>query len=103
MKRGAPDHPKMFALAEALGVRRPMAVGLIEMLIHFTAQYAPRGDIGRYDDKRIAAGLDWPGNPQKLIDGLVATRWVDRHARSRDWSSPEGRHALDKASDSGAL
>jgi hypothetical protein len=83
MKRGAPDHPKMFALAEALGVRRPMAVGLIEMLIHFTARYAPEGDVGRYNDKRIAAGMDWGGSSQKLIDALVATGWLDRDQVAR--------------------
>ena len=92
----------MFALAEALGVRRPMAVGLVELLIHFTAQYAPEGDIGRYSDKRIAAAMDWCGSPQKLIDALVATRWVDRHSVARlvvhDWLDHVDRSTLQRLS-----
>ena len=55
-----------------------MAIGYLEMLWHFTARYAPRGDIGRYPDKRIAAALDWVyHDPAKLVQGLVSARWVD--------------------------
>ena len=79
MKRGGPNHPKTFALAEALGIRRFAAVGLLEMLFHVAAQYAPEGDIGRYSDKRIAGALAWEGNSQKLLSALVATGWVDTH------------------------
>ena len=78
MKRGGPNHPKTFAFAEAMGIRRAHAVGLLEMLFHFTAQYAPEGNVGRYSDKRIAAGMDWAGSPTKLVDALVATGWLDR-------------------------
>lgn len=83
MKRGGPNHPKTYALAEALGIRRFHAVGLLEMLFHFTAQYAPEGDIGKYSDKRIAAAVDWAASVPRLIDSLVATGWVDRHSGAR--------------------
>jgi len=79
LKRGGPNHPKTYALAESLGIRRAHAVGILEMLFHFTAQYAPEGDIGRYSDKRIAAALDWHASPTKLIDALAATGWIDTH------------------------
>lgn len=83
LKRGGPNHPKTYALAEALGIRRVHAVGLLEMLFHFTAQYAPEGDIGRYSDRRIAAAVDWAAGVPRLIDALVATGWVDRHTGAR--------------------
>ena len=102
MKRGGIDHPKTHQLAEALGIRRVHAVGLLEMLFHFTAQYAPEGDIGRYADKRIAAALDWCGSVSKLIDSLVATRWVDRHPVARlvlhGWDRHADRATLQKLS-----
>ena len=79
MKRGGPNHPKTYALAEALGIRRAHAVGILEMLFHFAAQYAPEGDIGRYSDKRIAAAVDWGASVSRLIDSLAATGWIDTH------------------------
>ncbi len=105
MKRGCPDHPKTYALAEALGIRRVYAVGYLEMLFHFTAQYAPQGDVGRYSDKRIAAGLDWAGSPAKLIDALVTTGWLDRHSGARlvvhDWADHADRTTLQRLTRAG--
>jgi len=98
MKRGAPNHPKMYALAEALGIRRPLAVGYVELLIHGTAQYAPQGDIGKFSDKRIAAMVDYPGKPEKLIAGLLQTGWIDRDSSARlvlhDWHQHADRTTL---------
>ena len=62
MKRGTPDHPKVYDLAERLKVKRPTALGYLELLWHFTAVYAPEGDIGRYSDKRIEGAMDWPAS-----------------------------------------
>lgn len=105
MKRGGPDHPKTFALAEALGIRRRDAVGLLEMLFHFTSQYAPRGDIGRYSDKRIAAAVDWNGKPSKLIEGLLATGWIEHHSEVKlvvhDWWDHADRSTLQRLARAG--
>lgn len=100
MKRGAPDHPKTFALAEALGIRRVHAVGILEMLFHFTSQYAPQGDIGRFTSKRIAAAVDWHGKPDKLISALVETGWIDTHPEVKlvvhDWHDHADRTTLQR-------
>lgn len=79
MKRGTPDHPKVYELAEALGVSWPTAIGHLELLFHFTAQYCPQGNIGKYSPKRIAAALGWNKRPQVLIDGMVKSGWVEPH------------------------
>lgn len=51
------------------------------MLWHFTAKYAPQGDIGRFSDRRIEAALDWTCDrwrkPGQLIQALIAARWID--------------------------
>ena len=101
MKRGGPTHPKTFALAEELRFhRRYEAVGLLELLFHFTAQYAPQGDIGRFSDKRIAAALDWTGYPSRLVEALVKTGWLDRHETARlvvhDWADHADRATLQR-------
>jgi hypothetical protein len=57
MKRGTPRHPKVAELASRLKITRYGSVGLLEMLWHFTAQYALDGAIGRFSDDAIAEAL----------------------------------------------
>jgi hypothetical protein len=78
MKRGTPEHPKVFDLAEKLDVPRPTAIGYLELLWHFTAVYAPQGDIERFSDRRIEKALDWTGESGRLITVLVEVGWIDR-------------------------
>ena len=89
MKRGTPQHPKTYALARALGCRRAEAVGYLELLWHFTAQYAPCGDIGRHSDDAIESGCDWGGASGALVVALSETRWLDVSTTNRlvvhDW------------------
>ena len=89
MKRAALEHPKLYDLCSRLRVRRPTAVGILEMTWHFCARYTPQGDVGRYPDARIEAFLDWTGKPGKLVECLADTRWLDRHPKWRllvhDW------------------
>jgi hypothetical protein len=59
MKRGTPEHPKMKDLADRLGIPLAHAVGIMEMLWHFTAKFAPQGDIGKFPDKAIAKAVGW--------------------------------------------
>lgn len=105
MKRGGPNHPKTFSLAESLGIRRAHAVGILEMLFHFAAEFAPQGDVGKYADKRIAGALDWAGSPAKLISALVENGWLDPHPGCRlvvhDWSEHADRTTLQKLSRNG--
>lgn len=90
MKRGTPDHPKTLMLANELSIKKYAAVGLLEMLWHFTARYAPRGDIGRFADGIIGNSLDWGGSIPELIEALVKVGWVDKNNEYRlvvhDWS-----------------
>lgn len=89
VKRSTPLHPKTMELARALGCRRPEAVGTLEMLWHFAAQFAPAGDIGRHTDLAIEEACDWGGTPGALVAQLVACRWLDAHPTYRlvvhDW------------------
>ncbi len=78
MKRGATRHPKINFLAERLKVDVPYAVGLLELLWHYTAEYYPAGDIGRASDKIIAGAVFWKKNPSLLIAALIEEKWLDR-------------------------
>ena len=91
MKRGCPRHPKMAHLCKLLRIGLRDAVGLLELLWHFTAEFAPCGDIGKYDDERIAAAMDWRrGKPGRLIAALIESRWIDRHLGAPPWVSTTG-------------
>ena len=48
MKRGTPRHPKTMLLVAELQIPTYAAVGILESLWHWTAEYAKRGDVGRY-------------------------------------------------------
>lgn len=90
MKRGTPDHPKAAMLATTLDVPLYAALGLLECLFHLTAQYARRGDIGRYSNRIIADRCFWDGDPDTLIAALIECRWLDEHPEHRlvlhDWN-----------------
>jgi hypothetical protein len=77
MRRGGPAHPKVLLLAAALGVPRYAAVGLLECLWHWTAAYAPRGNIGAYDDAMIAASVGWTEDPAAFVGTLVRCGFLD--------------------------
>lgn len=90
MKRGATDHPKMLALAQALSGPVYVAVGVVECLIHWTAKYAPRGNVGKWNDDVIARGIGWQGEATVFVDALVFSGWLDADPEHRlivhDWS-----------------
>lgn len=89
MKRGGTKHIKMKRLARQLDIPLAHAVGLVELLLHVTDQYAPRGDVGRFTDEEIAIELDWAGDPAALVGELCAAGWLDPHPAHRlvvhDW------------------
>ena len=104
MKRGAPDHWKMFELGRLLGVPEPFTLaaanGYMERIWHFGAVYAPAGDIGQIPDEAIARACAWPADrAPELIEALVEARWLDRHQVHRlvvhDWSEhcDDGTHS----------
>lgn len=89
MKRGTIEHPKTKKLARLLGVPVVQVIGHLEAIWHFTARYAIAGDIGVHSDEEIAEAAMWEGEPAKLIEAMVESRWIDRDAKHRllihDW------------------
>lgn len=89
MKRGAPEHPKMAALAARLDIARPHAVGLMEMLWHFTSKYAPAGNVGKFADQHIEEAVGWDGEPGQFIHQAIYVGFLDAHPEHRlvvhDW------------------
>lgn len=76
-KRGVPEHPKTRKLARVLGAERWAAVGLLECLWHWCSRFAVTGEIP-YDAAEIADGINYEGDPEKLLDALIDCKWLDR-------------------------
>jgi hypothetical protein len=89
MKRGTPRHPKVLELASLLDIPKYSAVGLLEMLWHFTAEFALDGDIGKFSDAAIAQALSYDGASTVLVSCLIHTRFLDmcecHRLRVHDW------------------
>ncbi len=89
MKRGTPEHPKVAKLAKALSIPSYGAVGLLELLWHFTARYAIQGDIGKWSDQEITIACQWSGEANEFIQALISCQWIDEDAEHRllvhDW------------------
>jgi hypothetical protein len=83
MKREAYRHPKMLDLASRLGIPVAFAIGLMCKLLDWAADFAPQGDVGKYSNGTIAMALGWTGDPDKLVDALLAARWLDQCRQHR--------------------
>lgn len=93
------DAPKMRTLADELfrilprrqkSYSRLGAVGLVEVLFHWTRHYAPQGNVGKWTNQEIADGLDWRYSADNLIQAFIDSGWLLRHPELRlvvcDWS-----------------
>lgn len=90
MKRETLRHPKSYDLAARLGVTRPAALGILQLLWDYTGEVAPRGDLGKWTDPVIAQACDWTGNPAAFVAALVDAHWLDESEDHRlivhDWA-----------------
>lgn len=89
MKLDALDHPKTHALTSYLGIKRPTAIGHLELLWAFVGKHAPQGNIGKHPDGAIAKACDWSGKPERFIEGLLRAGFIETHDSHRylvhDW------------------
>jgi hypothetical protein len=95
MKRDTPSHPKLVRLARALGVRRYVAVGVLQSLWDWAGRFCPTGDVGRHGFDVMADGIDYDGDPAELVDALVDTGWLDRFDDGRVLLHAWPEHAED--------
>lgn len=77
MKNDTPNHYKMDRLATILDIHHLLAVGIMERIWHWTADFAQQGNIGKATNAEIAAGIRWDMDPDALINGLVEAEWLD--------------------------
>lgn len=89
VKAGTTELLKFKKLQRRLNLKLWECVGLLESLWMMTAKNSIAGDIGKYSNEDIAAGLEWEQDADDLIAALTQTGWLDACIEHRlivhDW------------------
>lgn len=90
MKEGTENKLKFKKLKRRLSMPEWQVIGLLEAIWKLTRSSAPEGDIGRFSNEDIAAGIEYDGDADELVNHLVETCWLDEDEEFRlivhDWS-----------------
>jgi hypothetical protein len=78
VKKTTISHIKFELLGSILGLSRWETVGILETLWQFCQFHAYDGDLSKFGPHMIAAWFGWKSEPLRLIDALVASKWIDR-------------------------
>ena len=78
------DHPKTYALADALKVEQFAAVGIVVCLWTWAIIHAPDGDLERFPDAAIARACHWHKPAAGLAKALQDSGFLDGR-RIHDW------------------
>jgi hypothetical protein len=70
------EHPKTRKLARRVG-GLPQAIGHLHCLWWWAMDYAPNGDLTKFDAEDIAIGAEWEGDPKEFIGHLVACGFLE--------------------------
>jgi len=86
--RALRDHPKFRRLSRVLGSDY-VAMGVLELVYHFTARFTPSGNIGKYSDEEIETWIGWDGEDGAAVAALVKCGLIDTDEHHRlvvhDW------------------
>lgn len=77
-------------------LKRLLGPGYLDYLIDLwltTAQDRPEGILTGWDENDIADAAGWDGEPIKLIDALIESKWIDQNSETfilHGWSEHQG-------------
>lgn len=78
------DHPKRKRLSRRLGLDLYQTIGLLNCLWWWVQDYAPDGDLSRFEPADIADGISYPWDPEELVEGLRFAGFLDEWT-VHDW------------------
>jgi hypothetical protein len=84
-------HPKTLRLSRALGVSIPAAIGHLHLLWWWALEYAPDGDVGRFDAADLTLACMWEGEEAALLPALQQAGFVDADGTLHNWDEYAGR------------
>jgi len=99
---GVFTHPKTRRLAKRLSIPHAAAAGHMACLWSFTAEFAPDGDLSRFDAEEVEIGAGWDGEEGAFVAAATASGYlengVDRLA-VHDWMDWGGKMVERKAAE----
>ena len=84
------DHPKVYALSDALKIEQFAAVGIVVCLWTWAVIHAPDGDLSRFPDAAVARACQWHKAPASLVKSLTECGFLDGDRRIHDWDEYAG-------------
>ena len=88
------QHPKLRRLSALLGVSKAQAVGHLHYFWWWCLEYAPSGDLVKYQELDIALAAEWPGDIADFIEAMESAGFLDRGEHGwvvHDWRDYAGR------------
>lgn len=86
------EHPKLYALADALGIETPTAVGHLKYLWWHAIKYALDGNLSSIGQKGIARVAKWNGDPSAFVSAMVSSGFLNADLTIHDWMDYAGRY-----------
>ncbi len=87
-------HRKTLVLAAELGIEPDLAVARVMRLWCWSLDNCPDGDLSALPPAVLAAGANWSGDPEALVNGLLRAGFLDRQDERlllHDWWEYAGR------------
>ena len=92
------EHPKTKRFARELNITIPHAVGLLHCLWWWAVDYAPDGDLTKYDADDLGDAAGWDGTGESFLAALTGARFVDEDPmRIHSWDEYTGRLMYSRA------
>ncbi len=95
------DHRKLLSAADMLDITPPYMMGLLVSFWLWSLDNAPNGKLNGISLKIIARAAQWKGDPNRFIEALKSTGWLDETAQGieiHDWHEYAGK-LIDKRID----
>lgn len=84
-------HPKTKKLARLLNLSPVAVVGHLHYVWWWAMDYAPDGNLAKYDDLDIAIGGQWDGDASVFVAALITAGFIDPDRTLHDWSDYGGK------------
>lgn len=72
------DHPKLIRLSNKLKIEKSHTLGILAGLWLWASKYAPDGNLTKFENAEISAGMSWHDLPDDVITALIETRFLDK-------------------------
>lgn len=92
--QGIGRHPKTRKLARRLGISIPTVIGHLHLFWWWAMDYAPDGNVTKFEPDDLADAMEWDKEPEQLLDALIDVGFIDQEDDGlliHDWFDYAGR------------